>query len=551
MAFATNSPQPGGLTTISASRGPIWTSQLQQPSFIGDLNVSISPVFQWTILIGSLLSLVLLVLIILRKLLTSSLPVSSSYQWMLAKQTLKSSCGASGSSSLDQTSGVNECHCPLHHSLGGCSSSSTRQPPPHLLFGSNLTQEPLVAAGNSSYKRQHHLVRQQQQQQHHPVRCNLSSWRHRQDPSDESSQSNSNRKQQQLIVDSNGRHLLVTGNSAALRQQPGGQQQFNTDVQFCNQPLQFGSWQRRDRREVELNRNGQSVLSLNDYNYDTLNNNGSDYYAQAAVEQVDINQRADCKSSFVLARDLVVDLSQSGSQQKQLDNQEPQPQLINKRMSPNVPTNQKSQPTTSSVISAAATASEPNSNFNPNLGVSRSSSVSVASSSGSSIQSTTAQLLTSSFSSNEQPALEMANEYAAPLASNIPVANDVAVSSTSAGNSPGGLKTSDDLKRPKRMKSLAGGGGNQVIQSQPNSPMFANQFARSTRQQNNRPQIINSPFRPQRNGSTTSSPSTNPLSLRHSDLNHVQGPGEQDRDRHHYEEIATIRKVRELPRGKS
>lgn len=72
-------------------------------------------ILQWCILIAALLAIVLLILLILRKLLAIKIGSSfPSYQWMLAKQMIKSTSNRLGSSN-NQLASADCCQFPPHH----------------------------------------------------------------------------------------------------------------------------------------------------------------------------------------------------------------------------------------------------------------------------------------------------------------------------------------------------------------------------------------------------------------------------------------------------
>lgn len=76
-------------TNINQTLEPIWSSR--GTMWFASPTAQTARIIEWTIIVGSLLFIVLLIMMILRKLLASSrlAKTHSSYQWMLAKQTQK------------------------------------------------------------------------------------------------------------------------------------------------------------------------------------------------------------------------------------------------------------------------------------------------------------------------------------------------------------------------------------------------------------------------------------------------------------------------------
>lgn len=105
----------------------MWPSQLLSSNNAGDLGGQQANLIQWTILIGSLLTLILLIMLIIRKMLvsTASLP---SYRWLLAKQTAIKPASQVGSIRGRLVQSNKECNCKhqpqfRHHSLAGLSGT--------------------------------------------------------------------------------------------------------------------------------------------------------------------------------------------------------------------------------------------------------------------------------------------------------------------------------------------------------------------------------------------------------------------------------------------
>lgn len=106
-----NSSLPNDPTTYNATRpSTIWSmaanSMWPIQLFNGDpIQSQAASLIQWSILIGFLIAIILLIMLIVRKLFISMFP---SYQWMLAKQAIKStSCNSTQLASTD---------CSCHHS---------------------------------------------------------------------------------------------------------------------------------------------------------------------------------------------------------------------------------------------------------------------------------------------------------------------------------------------------------------------------------------------------------------------------------------------------
>lgn len=271
---------------------------------------------QWTILIGSLLSVILLILLILRKLFVSTFP---SYQWMLAKQTLKNT------SKLNQTAVANlDCcqasaaaaaiHQNRHLSLSGSSvqaNSNHAMLTPCIAIASaaSSTSSPasLFAGGFKSSNKHHHHIHYQQASPIPPHHM-CYAWRRQQQPAQADIQGEG-------VIDCNNKHRLANGNNATTAHQyivdANGKHilgsslgaEFNTDI--YDLPASFAhesansmtnstttSGYKFARTNMSMNKHNMeshSETSAANYNYDTLNSN---YGNQA------LNVQQDSKGQF-------------------------------------------------------------------------------------------------------------------------------------------------------------------------------------------------------------------------------------------------------------
>lgn len=461
-------------TQPSLTKG-IWPNQLTYSATNLQANV-----IQWTILIGSLVALILLIMLIIRKLFYSTFP---SYRWLLAKQTAMKSPNENrlGSIRGRLVRDSKECNCKhkphqRHQSLAALSGTQ------------------LLCDEASQIIQHHHQVgsisRQMCQAAHEwhgsqQIGCSARS----------SGGANlaSTAYQQYLLTEANGRHLLGgTGDKYAaadyaLDLPASATQRASSTATHSSRGSGCGRAHTQRRQDEPA---GFAVIP--GYSYDTL-----DQEDQAHRRQRDADQQQQLgDKGFILTRDFVV--QPGGSEQfvntssananaplvfknspacaGQLRPNSTKQNSMDSRQARSIRENgistrcqqQQQQDDDSSPLTAELKAQ-----------CSRSGSSSIASSvaddstASNSVQSTTAQMLSSNAGSSsfeQQSSNELAsqNEFVAPGSSVVLVSNPISVGCSPASVGGGKPRHNNSIKLI--------GACPQTAQSQPSSPMLMNSF---------------------------------------------------------------------------
>lgn len=381
-------------------------------------------IIQWTILIGSLLSIILLIMLILRKLFLATFP---SYHWMLAKQTIKSSSKLAAS----------DC----------CQSRRHRHST--VLMGAN----PEIGANL----------------QHHPPHHMCYAWRRDRPPQPLSGckQLDGQPVYQQYLVDSNGRHLLAGGSSwsAKFNTDQATKRDFyleNSPKSLSNSTSSRGNNRIRDDPMME---DVNSMISTN-YNYDTLNGSFIQQQAKAPDDVGKLTTTTTIANSNPLQARLPTSAKSNtsiewtlpeGAQSKNLGMNPANEDETRegKHRSPNVPL----------ITNKTTDQLEEKSCSN-----SRSSSIVMLSSGDSpSSQSTTAQMLSQAASSSFEQTPELTFDCSSAIIHN---------------GSPASLNGKPRFNPGQAKLACL---PSQSAQSQPNSPMFINQLSSIKTNNNNGP----------------------------------------------------------------
>lgn len=438
---------------------------------------------QWTILIGSLLSLILLIMLILRKLFVSTFP---SYQWMLAKQTLKS------------TSKLNHHHQTATPDCCQASSYSRGGQQRHLtgsVMPACVTVNPSSGLfGFKSRQHQHHLHFQQanlaknQLPPHHMCHA----WRQQQAANVEGG-SNSGKQirqatigQSYTVLNANGNHILSSSFAPTFNTDiydlPGSFAQESARSMTNSSSASYKPRMNNNNNSLELLENEvHSVISAN-YNYDTLNSNYGNGVEQHTCKEED--------KGFQLSRNYArqelssfANLTNGGTElagKRHLNgslhcNEEPDSSLVGIKKEkkkqrqekgefkhgPKVPRRARGQ-----VGDLGRQSSSASSTIS---GSSQSQSGCDSSLASGSVQSTTAQMISQAASCSFEP------EQTSQLELN---SGDLQTNINNNGSSisPAISLLGHGASRIVRNGSTKLTGCPSSVQSQPNSPMFANQF---------------------------------------------------------------------------
>lgn len=443
-------PEPAmdrpAIWTSTSPLGSMWPTQLLDKA--ADLGAPAN-LIQWTLLIGSLLSLVLLIMLIVRKLFVSTFP---SYRWLLAKQTaIKPLQAGSIRGRLVQSN--KECRCRhqpqhRHQSLAGLAGTQ------------------LLCDDASRIVQHHHQVGSISHQM-----CQPAEWRPLEGSAQMAAKSGklaSAAYQQYLLTEASGRHLLSDEFKADYADLTGQPRQPSSTATHSSR----GSAGRTGLRYCQED---QGFALMPGYNYEPLDEGAYCY-------QGDAEQRLPDDKGFVLTRDFVAQSCASG----QLGGAEDTGRSINytstsnSREARNKPAKQNSMESRHNKLVKSgsrddgARQDEPaDRNAQSHSGSSSiTSSVAGESTASNSVQSTTAPMLSSNAGSFEQPSPnELASsEFNTPGSSVLLISNPL-----SAGCSPASVSVCGGKPRHNNSINLAGTCP-QGAQSQPCSPMILNSF---------------------------------------------------------------------------
>lgn len=449
------------------SIGSLWTRNMW-PKYADGLAIGGSQanlIIQWSILIGSLLTTLLLITLLLRKLFIATFP---SYHWMLAKQTIKSS----SASQMDA-----DC-CPhhTHHAVLHPSNGPASYPPilnslgpPHVHHYEGPWSQ--VSSGRCPTFSSPTVAGVLQQYGGQPGEFkNLQRGEY-----------------QQFVLDSNGRHIVFAGSLGAKFNTDATLNRFTTETGHLATPANTansgssGSAGRHGRsRHANKEYDTNSVASSIDYHYDTVDCAQNEYCNSV---QLDPN----CQDmGFYLTKDFVplntqhqngrstkVERRSTGDRLEELEQRDDSQSLDREHRRRNSERVKHTSPNVPQVAGLVEVNDDQPLEGNPrdigppdaqSGGIGDSSSVGSTGDSSPSVQSTTAPMLSNANSSSFEQAAEI-SDYAAPLETH-------ANASVSAGTSPAGAKA-----RARAIKIA-----HQDIaapQSQPNSPMFVKQFSNS------------------------------------------------------------------------
>lgn len=512
-----------------------------------DLNQSVS-LIQWTILIGSLLSIVLLIMLILRKLFVSTFP---SYQWMLAKQTLKSTsklnqasaasldcCQAASAAARHQTRNLSTSGTVagsagpnmLSHCVAVATATNSRSSVSSLFAG-------LKSSSTSSSNHNHHI--------HYPQASPIPphhmcyAWRRQQQPpsddieggvigcgSGEKHRPTNNTTAHQYIVDYKGKSILSSSLGANFNADiydlPANFAQESADSMTIGSTSTSGyNAPRTAISKPKSSNNGndssQSVISAH-YNYDTLNSN----YGNQALNEVHHDQQrlqqkhhmSAVEKGFHLPHNYPLQPQTSsstsssvnpvtcqvhdqkhteqvefnedelGSSIIRMNNYKHQQTVITslneaKHRSPKVPKSQNRFDQTR--FEGELVDSNGHSSSSTISGGSGSGAGGVTETTSSpSIQSTTAQMLSNAASCSFEQTLDQNDDFfpsTPPIFSNVNNNDNNSLNSIPSGStglSSSNHRANNGLDNINKLSSA------NAVQSQPNSPMFANQFTNRT-----------------------------------------------------------------------
>lgn len=544
---ATNAPPDSAINLV-------WTRSMWPQHLLNGVSTNQQPDFsqpatliQWTILIGSLLSVVLLILLILRKLFVSTFP---SYQWMLAKQTLKntSKLKQTGAASLDCCQAASAIHhqtAARHLSASGtivgsaaaaAAAAAANMLSPCVAVGPASRTSPggLLAAlkpsSSSSAPNKHHHHIHYQQASSIPPHHMCYAWRRQQQQPPHSLDiegvacRNGQQNQRlsnvatahQYIVDSKGNHILnsslganfntdIYDLPASFARESANSMTNSTSTSAYNVPRTTISNQNNNNN---LEYESQSEISAN-YNYDTLNSN---YGNQAInVVQHDQQQRQSHMSAlekgFHLPHNYLPQPKSSSfnpikgqqnvqdkSEQVEFSEHELHPLIVGlnhyqhqqaatssneaKHRSPKVPNSQKRFDQTKA--GAGLVDTKTSSSLSTISGASGRSDGNESTSSPS-IQSTTAQMLSNAASCSFEQTPDQNNDFLPSCTNennndnNDSPLSSIPTSSTGLNNLNLQHRIRNGISNTSKLAC------SNTVQSQPNSPMFANQFVNTNR----------------------------------------------------------------------